>query len=144
MITRKERVRRTLEVRVTEQEAEALTDVGIICVEKNGWPEPDKEWRAKLCAEERDELRFKRGVFGDRVAVSPQAPFEMAAKIRRVQNPLLRTAEERAAEILATKEWRGSEVGLDAIYDSRGRARPCVVLRHKSGAVCRLWKEEGL
>lgn len=144
MITRKEGVRRMLEVRVTEKEAEALTDAGFMCIESPKWYTGDRPWIVKLCAEERDELRFKRGVFGDKPEGSPQDPFVMAAKIRRVQNPLLRTAEERAAEILATKEWRGSEVGLDAIYDSRGRARPCVVLRHKSGAVCRLWKEEGL
>lgn len=134
MIALKEGTRRTLEVRVTDKEAEALTDVGIVCKKRYTG---DKPWIAKLCAEERDALRLARGVFGDKPAIDYSRSTKIGAHAARafhVTDPRLSTSD-RVKALLKTKEWRGSKV-IDHRDDN---AQPCVVLVHSTGARLRLW-----
>ena len=130
MITKKEgKIRRTIQVILKEHEIDSMRAAGFEC---NLLGATGKA-QVMLCAEERDDLKVKRGVFAHRVSVDYTKAKGIEAHARKVAAFNACEPRERISFLLHTPEWRGSEVDVDT--DRKGR--PQHVLRHPSGA--RMW-----
>ncbi len=132
-------MRRTLEVEITKAEADALDAEGFEVREYNGWPHTQLDHRAKMNADERNALMLKRGVFG----TYPRAWTRSSDVYRQMsqRHAQLEAAlpEGRLAVVLRSKSWAGSTVEEQRDFQ-RGGAK-LYVLRHKSGAVLKLYAE---
>lgn len=139
MITRQGTDRRNIEVRVTEVEADALKAAGFN-VKHNPMPHtwPGQPFVAWLNADERSQLRFARGVFGEPCAVD-RSSTATAKELRLFAGRVERAepGKARVDALLATPCWRGSHV--QETTDSRGKR--VFLLRHESGARATVYAE---
>lgn len=140
MIKKQGTNRRTIEVRVTAKEAEALKAEGFEPQhEPRKWAHPAdlKPWVVTLNALERDDLRLARAVALGALATSKDGAENVqvdrtvspAIERHRAAHTRIASAVNPVAALLHTKEWKGSEIVQEFVG---GQER--TVLRHPSGA----------
>lgn len=139
MITRQGTARRLIEARITEAEADALKAAGFKVKHTPApWGAPDRPFVVWLNADERSQLRFVRGVFGEPCAVD-RSSTATAKELRLFAGRIERAepGKARVDALLATPCWRGSHV--QETTDARGKR--VFLLRHKSGARATVYAE---